>query len=297
MKKLVLSAVAILAVLACSKEDAINSAETQNSKDTQIVIPKDMDPNPDLTNSRLGLYHGIIAAAYGQSRGKVWVNLRNDGRYSAYVELVDGQRFKYELLEDLSAIESNQYYFVSERGRFVIDVTDKERPIARDIVLNDEPYFMRLFKNDRGGGEIFMTGTFFDSAMPSFSGTWNMMSSGSYDSPNGFGGDELFEVFVTHNGNDYYDSEFETFDSSACLGLADVVPVAFAFGPDELEIWADEQVSFISNGVISWDLSFTRSGGFETYLDLATCGGIFAGFFIWTNDANTITRVGEIYVD
>lgn len=298
MKKYLLLVFTTVLICACSTENEGFQNEDQQFVEMTLTTAKNMTPNAVFDNSEKGIYHGIIAAAYGQSRGKVWISVGNDDTYSAYVELVNGSKFKFELEPSLTDHANEVFSFKSDSGSFVLDVSNFEAPIAKDIILEDSQYFMRLFKKtSRGGFGYFLTGTFIDPGFPSFIGTWNIITPGFFDSPNGFGGDEIAEVYVTYNGNEYSDFEFEGFPSDACLGLSEVIPAVVPFGGDDFDIWADEQVSFLTRGTVEWSLSVVRFEGFDDYIDLETCGSIPSGFFSWTNNSSTVTRTGELYLD
>lgn len=285
----ILIAVCLL-MLSCSKEtldspEAAFTLETSNLNSIAIQIP-----NSKLDNSAKGIYHGIVASGTTLSRGKIWVNLGNDSSYTAIVEMVGGQHYNYTLDLSASDKEMNRFVFVNKKSSFTIDTSDFLQPILENVVLDQEPYFASAVKGTNNRMPFSLTGTFIeDVAGATFSGTWNLISSG-VTAPEGFGYELIGQTVVTFNGNMFTDSTMEQFNYP-CIGNPAFNAQLGDFVGNANAIIAHSQTSNF-NGTTNWDLG-TANGDYYNN----SCSLISSGSFSWTSATSGTTRNGLVFID
>jgi len=251
---------------------------------------KTQKANATFDNSKEGIYHGTFTSGTAQSNGKVWVNLGNDTKYSAIVELTNGTAYNFELVNS-SDRESNttSYKFVNENGSFIIDVSNHEFPLLKEASLNDVVHLSTMFKHTSQNRTLVVNGTFAGDK----AGTWNL----SYDetgsvplTPDSFPL-EMVEVF--YMGSMFTDAVFETMAVPDCTWGGSQVyygnPNAFG-GADPKDMCVNEQTSDFA-GMTTWSLH--HSSTFGGYI---TCpGGVIVASGTWSRDGGATT--GTILID
>ncbi len=255
------------------------------------------DPNPALDTSEKGIYHGIIASTTTQSRGKVWVNVGNNGHYNAYIEMVGGDIFQLDLDQQSIAEDDGNanYIFRNAEGSFNLNLNDINQPIVTDAAFNNEIYTINVLKSRSQNRASAITATFQETEpFSSFAGTWNLISDGVVTNPNGLNGEAITSIVITMNGDVYTDLVFDTFNGTNCLGVSAMVPVLNMDGISG-HIVSAYQTSEFAAGVAKWGIGYDPVTA--EYTDYLFCEAANSGYFEWTNDQGTLTRIGEINVD
>ncbi|MBT8263637.1 MAG: hypothetical protein KJO05_12490 [Bacteroidia bacterium] len=242
-----------------------------------------------------GLYIGAVLSETTDSRGKIWINIGNDGNYNALIELVSGENLTFELNpgETLQSSEYLFFEFEGTAGSFIFDTSDINQPRLRELSLFNENYFAQVVRS-RSNMASVETATFSETGNPAFSGTWSLIADGSVSNPNGNNGEGITSVLVVISGEDYEDFEFDSFNATACLGNNDYVPTLNSFGVNGYII-SDYQTTMFANGMTKWNLSYDPMG--STYMNYQLCDTATSGTFFWSSLDGVVTRYGEIILD
>lgn len=258
---------------------------------------KEQSPNPTLDTSSYGLYHGVVASASSLSRGQIWINVANNSRYVAYIELVGGTRFSLDL--DPSSIPTSAnipqiYEFEGVDGHFILDLSDQNTPEISEITLSNETYFGRVVKSLSSNRASIVTATFSEIGNPDFSGTFNLIADGTIVDPNGNNGEGITSLLITMDGDAYEDFDFEMFNATTCLGVSSYYPTLSSFGVADF-IVSDYQTFSFAGGMAKWNMSYDPTG--TGYMNYFLCDTATTGTFTWTSADGTQYRVGEIVMD
>lgn len=283
LKKLLLLATATLFLVNCTTE----YTDSNQNEDPALLayFIKDQTPNPNFDQAYEGLYHGIVASGDTQSRGKIWINLKNDAAVNAYVEMVDGTA-KGLYVQNIPDNLTDAHKFVGSDVSFDLLINQDGEPIITNFILENENHFVNVVKDRSQTRAASFTGTFNATADPTFNGTWNLISDGTILNPNGLSGEGITSVVVTFNGNMIIDTTFETFDASTCFPNP-FVPIVF----NADRIFAENQTSNFG-GTTTWSLVTT--GVPDEYCpSVCTTGGCNA--LSGTYSRNGVA--GVIYID
>ena len=288
-------AVLSLFVFSCS-QDQETSDENLNFNVAKDIAAIDQFPNRTYDESKFGMYHGVVASATSLSRGKIWINVNNNGQYNATIDLVGGAIISFGLKPQFQAIAATTevYEFEGAIGHFVLDISDFNNPILTDVALYNESYFGSVLKSRSNSLANAVTATFSESGNPAFSGTWNLISDGSIQNPNGDGGEAITSLMITYDGNVYTDLIFESFNADTCLGLPAYIPTIGSNGLEDFVV-CDYQNTEFGTGIAKWNLGYDAST--DTYMSWMRCETVASGDFVWISSDATMTRVGGIYLD
>ena len=286
MKKLFLL-LTLAIVFSCSK-DSINTPTTADlvQQKNLNLSAKDQSPLASLDNDTKGIYLGVYVSGTTEKRGLIWINLANNNKYDAIVEMVNGETIKFQ--GQLTSKSALQYLFTADNAQFNLEIINKKAVIT-NASYHNEQFFGALVKDKSNTRAMAETGTY-TNAGGVVLGTWNLIADGTIVDPNGFGGEGITDVFVTRNSQTFNDTTFENFNF-VCAGISSFVPVIVDFDgattPDTPAVW--NQTSDF-NGVTTWGLIMNGDGGVD-YAD-ENCNPIPSGTFNW-NGAVT----GNIYID
>jgi hypothetical protein len=289
MKKLnlLLLIMSIVFFTNCSQEQMVET-ETNSNLEYNLETPINVQlPNTNYDNSEKGLYHGVIASGINQRRGKIWLNISNNKHYSAYFEMVNGDKITYQLDSESLNFKSSIYNFISDKGSFTVNLNDYNQPVFSNITLDNEEFFAKVVKGKNSRMPFSFTGTFTDNG--SFNGTWNLISTGVL-APIGFGYELIDSAVVTFNGNMYSASTFNTFNYPCFPGTPLNAQMGDLSGNPNAVISHSQTSNF--SGTTSWDIG---AGGGLYYND--ACGVVSSGTFSWTNPGNGHVKNGFIYMD
>lgn len=158
--------------------------------------------------------------------------------------------------------------------------------LVSDVVLNNTEYFVVVYKHTTTRMPATKTGTWFQTANPSFGGTWNIIADGTIVSPNAENGEGITSVLITRGGSMYMDKTMETF-GFPCFGETAWIPtIGHDFSSDA--IFTLGQTTTIGAHTATWNLIADLFG--MPYLE-NDCDEVSSGTWSWNG------RVGEIYVD
>lgn len=288
--KLTLFIAIALLVVSCSK-DTETVYQEADLKAQINVSEKEQAPRAIYDTSERGIYHGVIASGYNQTRGKVWVNVGNNTRYTALIEMVNGDVFHFELDSNDTTLEERPttFNFKTNEGGFILDVSNPRKPIITEASLYNEEYLANVLKSTSLQRAAVMTGVFSEIGNPLFSGTWNILSNGETD-PSGYGGQAITMCMVTWNGRSLEDTTFETYTSPFLCLNSEVIPAVGTFGLNG--IMCDDQVSVMGMSTVNWSLSFDTL----VYTNYTDCLPRTSGLFTLDNGQG-ITRAGIIAID
>ncbi|MBX2826889.1 MAG: hypothetical protein KTR22_01925 [Flavobacteriaceae bacterium] len=285
-------------VWSCSQESPNADVQEAHLKTQQLSI-KEQTPNLLYDQGIKGLYHGIFVAGYGQERGKLWINVSNDGTYGAEVIMVDGSVLDYALAPIQDGDIKSQFHFVSEsQSSFTLDVSHPNKPAIINAELGGNLFFGVVAKKTTTLSPMSFTGTFEETGNPSYAGTWNFIADGTNPDPNGSGTnyEGLTEVIVTLNGNMYTDvGPFED-TTVGCLGEA--IPTLATHATSTEGAITDQTTNFTPASQTTWNIEFTKnSAGSAIYYD-SNCSGInVASGGTFTTTWQSETHIGIIQVD
>jgi hypothetical protein len=295
LKTLFAPAVFSFLLLACSQEnDTIDesfnlTAPIYQSANNQI-------PGESFDNSEKGIYFGIIASGEDQSRGKIWINVGNDTQYNAYAEMAGGKIIQFNLQSETRerATATSSYIFTNNQGTLKLDLTNFNEPILSNVMLNNRSYFSTIVKSRSHNRASAITATFSEFDNPVFGGTWNLISDGSITNPNGINGEAITSLMITMGTQVFIDNNFDNYDASYCLGVADFVPTLSANSVANT-VMCDYQTTLMAGGIVKWSLGYDPLE--SDYIDWRWCEVIDSGNFSWTNLAGTYSRLGSIIID
>jgi hypothetical protein len=295
LKTLFAPAVFSFLLLACSQEnDSID--ESFNLTAPIYQTANNQIPNESFDNSENGIYFGVIASGVDRSRGKIWINVNNDNRYNAYVEIVGGKIIQFELQDETreQAAATRKYIFKNSVGSFKLNLNNFNEPKVTNAVFNGTSYFTNLVKSRSHNRASAITTTFEEIDNSEFGGTWSLISDGSITNPNGMNGEAVTSLMITIGTQVFIDNSFDNYDASYCLGVVDFVPTLNANFAVET-VMCDYQTTLMAGGMVKWSLGYDPSE--DDYMDWRWCEVKTSGTFVWTSLAGTFTRVGWIMMD
>ncbi len=310
LQNLFLSATCALFLLTGCEQDTVETVDASTDITAQLnLTAKQQAPQAIFDISKKGVYHGVVAHQSTQSRGKVWINLGNNSKYDAVMEMVGGEKLSFKASSTLNnGIPT--YTFNGVAGRFDVIMNDLNSPEVTNVTLNNESYFAYVIKSTSANRATSYTGTFNETGNMAFSGTWNILSNGVFG-PNGNNGTAVSDVMVTFGNTMFVDSNMET-GFFPCFGQSNWVPIVDAFNYAGDGVLAFGQQSSL-NGIANWGLGYSDDGfnGFPSYLQvqqipiptlksssrMGGCSTVSNGEFTWTSAANATVRNGEIYID
>ncbi|MBX2827799.1 MAG: hypothetical protein KTR22_06530 [Flavobacteriaceae bacterium] len=287
-----------LFALGCSQDDALEN-ELNADLQSSSVPANEQTALARYDQQEKGLYHGLFLAKFSQNRGKIWVNVGNDGTYTAEVVLHHGEVIHYErvLSKSTNPIEDDKAVFhftSSNKSSFTLDVTDYKNPLILNAKLDDALFHGVIRKQTSQIVPTVAMGTYDDGA--GFSGTWNFIADGTNPNPNGTsaGAEGLTHIITTHSGNGAMYMDLGPFEVSlGCLG--EPVPILKDFGFTILVAAADQMSNFSPSSSTVWSLEGLGTF-FQSYSDTNNaCAAVTGGTFVHQWNGNVYT--GNILID
>ena len=257
IKTLLMASMAILA-LSCSQEDTLNPEQDANADLSAPLSIMEQSALAKFDYDKKGLYHGLFLAGYGQERGQIWINMANNGKYSAEVVMQDGRRFIYKAVKSEVKSEKSKTFFVSESGSsFYLDANNYQQPEITEAKIGGDLFFGVVKKKTSFADPISLTGTFEETGNPAHSGTWNFIADGTLVDPNNNGNDEhigLTDVIVTKDGSIFMDQG--PFETSSCFGpLVPLLNAELTTSNPFIQVVMGEQTSeFFPSATTTWSI-------------------------------------------
>jgi len=189
MKKLLLSMAVVAMLFSCSKD----SVETETTADlTQMTPSKSLDDKTD------GMYVGVFGHHEIKAlHGKIFINVNNDGNYTAKIEMVNGDHIKFVG----SSINNTNIHFTSDRGSFDYDTLNFATPVASNVFIDNEESYIVTVKAKNNLVPHVLLGTYEETGNEAnFYGNWDMLGD---DIPNPAfccNSQGLAQLVVTHKG-------------------------------------------------------------------------------------------------
>ncbi|MFT5891126.1 MAG: hypothetical protein ACI9Y7_001226 [Dokdonia sp.] len=192
----------VLSSCSADSDSELTENEIINNETTSLF---EVIPDASLDESEFGLYHGVFSTRDLSKKGKIYINVGNDGIYKAEVKLRNG-----ELIEFTASATNtlDQIQFSNERGSFTLDLTDIDDTVVTNVTIDALEGYIQVFK-DRSNQRIAMAlGTFVDSNDAAFTGNWDMATNGNAHPNDQFneGFETISGIIVSINGNMFMDT-------------------------------------------------------------------------------------------
>ena len=242
MKKLILLLAVTFVVFSCSKDNV--ATETETTADLTQMIP-----NKALDQSSEGFYYGVFAHNENLDlHGKILINAGNDGTYSAFIDMVNGDDINFR---GVTKTRTN-IHFTSDRGSFDFNTIDYSTPVATNVVIDGaESYIVTLKATSRRVPTVIL-GTYVETGNETgFYGVWDLV--GADDAGSGpFGGEHIAMAVVSHKGNrgPFIDASMEP-SLQPCIGPTP--PFVLDVGGFH-DVWSDDQVSDFAGYTSLWNI-------------------------------------------
>lgn len=211
MKKLILLLAVTLVVFSCSKENV--NTETETADLTQMVPSKALDQSTD------GLYVGVFGNSDIQElHGKIFVNVNNDGNYTAFIEMVNGNDIKFQGTNT----SKSSIHFTSNRGSFDFNTNALNDERASNVIIdNEESYIVTVKAQSRLVPHVLL-GTYEETGNEAnFYGNWDMLGDDVANPDFCCNSQGLAQLVITHKGTKgpFTVTSFElTGASNGCMG-------------------------------------------------------------------------------
>lgn len=322
-KKIIIAVFAVICIMSCSTENTDIQTLKIDESIPEIADLVAFIPATEFDNTSKGKYVGVFGHYLNSElHGKVYINAGNDTRYTALIQLVNGEELKFTGVQQ--SRRKNIIYFEGETGSFDIDFTDYKKPEVTNVFMNsvDTEAYIVLSKSTRGAPTFSILGTYVDSSDPLFSGNWDLMGDFStfevVSVPTGLSFpfptsidvqiEEISSMIITHvSSPDPLISNAETdFDTNTAAMCAEAQLPGFVLPTTEAIIAtipavggatlvsAGGQTSMINGIEATWNLNYTPAIAIasvnETYVD-DDCNEITSGTWSWNGRSGTTTVV------
>ena len=263
MKKLLLLSLSILVLGSCTQDENFQTETARTTEDLTTMLP-----NRSLDDSERGTYSGVVVANDTKFHGKLYLNIgNNDSRNEAIVESNRGDRLVFGFTEKNGSV----YSFAGTRGSFDVDVSDISLVNTSNVIIDNTEGQVRVRKETNGTKNMIILGTFDDSVIAGFTGTWDfMVDAGTAPF--------ISEVVYTHTGGimiSDFAADMEIADAGCTVGGV-TAPYHLVDGPNGIwDLIAVGQVLINENRRIQYDFNFSK--GFLDFNTLAYTqgGGLF----------------------
>ena len=268
-------------LVSCTQDSETVDASLDLTAEINVPIQEQTGKAAFDSSSR-GLYHGFYTSGMAQSNGRIWINLGNDGRFNALVEIDGGGTYIFELAPT-GTQDSNPdvYRFTNAAGSFLLNVTNPVSPKITAATLNNMIHLGTVVKSTSTRIPVTITGTF----AGGLSGTWNLMGNGG--TTDGIPDTEIItsvEVTYTPGGGGAPIMKIDTtFEPILDCFIGGSQPYTGGFEPNDVS--ANGQTSdFGGSGMTSWSLFFNNAfGGYHDN----TCNNSLNG--TWSRDGGATT--------
>ncbi|MBV1923145.1 MAG: hypothetical protein KUG68_03860, partial [Flavobacteriaceae bacterium] len=179
--------------------------------------------------------------------------------------------------------------FIGERGSFTINFSDENKMVSSHFNIDGKKGQVKTYP-DKGAGTIFF-GTYAQDGVPSFVGTWDLISFGAPE-PFHPGFFLIEDIFIFHKGTHHLTDTtgglFEPFEDFCVVGG----PFdGGAIDPTGGAIVAFDQIATIAGFEGHWFMYSPFPG---VGLDPFTCAPLppgIDGFWDWGSKSGTLTRL------
>jgi hypothetical protein len=259
MKKLILSMAVVAMLFSCSKDNV--TSETETTADlTQMLPTKALDQSTE------GLYVGVFGHnEIKELHGKILINAGNDGKYSAIIEMVNGNDIKFQG----SSINKTNIHFTSDRGSFDFNTVDFTSPTASNVTVDNiaDAYIVTVKAQNRMIPHVLL-GTYEESGNETnFFGNWDMIGDDEENPNFCCNAQGLGQLVITHLGTVgpfVVTSFLPTLADNGCMGEG-WLPHLF-----------DTSGDGVADAVFMADQTNTISGTSTDYFVNIWAGGVYA---------------------
>ncbi|WP_299684951.1 hypothetical protein [uncultured Dokdonia sp.] len=327
-KKLFIAVFAILLIISCSTDNEDNQTVTIDESIPEIANLVTHVAATEFDDSAQGKYVGVFGHYQNSDlHGKIYINAGMDTRYSALIELVNGETLKFKGVPQSRSAEI--IYFEGEAGSFDINFEDYTNPQASNVFINsvNTEAYITLVKSTQGSDPLVFMGTYVDDMDATFFGNWDLIAnpatitstpftttiSGFSVSGNAVS-QEVVTMSISHAGSTdpFVINEADDFDTNAAAGctpvgvdipttepvIADIIVTApFPLGDVADVLSAGGQTSMINGIEATWNFNYTSSvtnplGADlpETYIN-NDCSAATSGTWSWNGRTGTTTAL------
>ena len=326
-KKLLIAAFAAVCIMSCSTDQSDTQTITIDENISEIVDLVGFVPATEFDETSQGKFIGIFGHHLDQElHGKVYINAGNDTRYTALIELVNGEQLKFTGVQQ-SRSNPDHIYFEGKSGSFDADFSDYTSPKVTNVLMNDADTeaYMALTKSTGGVPAFVILGNYEETGnAAAFYGNWDLMGDfNTFDVvsvPTGLSFplptsidvqiQEISSMVISHTTSmtpltSNLASDFDTNAAAACAGMqlpGFVLPTTEAIigqipavGNVTL-VSAGGQTSMINGIEAAWSLNYTPAiaiaGVLETYV-ADDCTEITSGTWSWNGLTGTTTVIND----
>ena len=323
---------AILCMMSCSTDNEDNQTLTIDESIPEISNLITHVAATAFDNSARGKYVGVFGHYQNPDlHGKIFVNVGMDTRYSAVIELVNGERLSFKGVPQSRSAEI--IYFEGDTGSFDLNFEDYTNPQASNVFMNDVDTegYITLVKSTRGADPLVFIGTYEETGNEvEFFGNWDLIANPATATSTPFSttvpgvpfaingtavSQEIVTMSISHagstdpfviNGADDFDINAAVVCAPAGIAIPTTEPVIlditilppFPGFPTTLvdAISAGGQTSMINGIEATWSFNYTSAIPIasiaESYLN-NDCSPAVSGTWSWNGRTGTTTAVIE----
>jgi hypothetical protein len=327
-KRLLIAAFAAVCIMSCSTDTNDTQTITIDENIPEIADLVGFVPATEFDETSQGKYVGIFGHHLDQDlHGKIYINAGNDTRYTALIELVNGEQLKFTGVQQ-SRSNPDLIYFEGKSGSFDIDFRNYSNPEATNVIMEtaDTEAYITLAKATAGGDPFVILGSYVETGNEAaFFGNWDLIGnpltltstpfstiiSGLSVSGNGIT-QEIVTMSVSHAGSmtPFISNTADDFDTNTAVACAPsglvipttepviidlIVTLPFPLGDVADAISAGGQTSMINGLEATWSLNHTSEINnpigdniAETYIT-NDCNPSASGTWSWNGRTGTTT--------
>ena len=181
-RKLLIAAFAAVCIMSCSTDTNDTQTITINENIPEIVDLVGFLPATEFDETSQGKFIGVFGHHLEQElHGKIYINAGNDTRYTALIELVNGEQLKFTGVQQ-SRSNPDHIYFEGKSGSFDADFSDYTSPKVTNVLMNDADTeaYMVLVKSSAAGDAFVVIGNYEETDNEvAFYGNWDLIGNGT----------------------------------------------------------------------------------------------------------------------
>jgi len=330
-KKLMIAAFAILCIMSCSTDNLDDQTVTIDESIPEIANLVTFVAGTEFDNSLQGKYVGVFGHYQNSElHGKIYINAGMDTRYSALIELINGEVLKFK---GTPQVRGNKIiHFQGKAGSFTINFQDYRNPQVSNVFMNDADTeaYITVVKSTAGADPLVFMGNYVDDTDATFFGNWDLIANPATNTATPFSttipgvpfpvsgtavSQEIVTMSISHAGSTdpFIINGADDFDINAAATCAPggvmipttepvildiTIPPPFPGFPTTFAdaISAGGQTSMINGIEATWSFNYTSEIPIasipESYID-NDCNAITSGTWSWNGRTGTTTAVFE----
>lgn len=224
MRKLILGVFA-LALFASCETDVNESIDTTTNVDLRVLTPK-----AEFDNQSSGMYAGVIVADNNNFHGKLWININNNGKFSAMVETIQKDIHYFQLASETNGI----YSYEGDIGSFDFSPSNITKTEFTNIIINNTSGVASVLKEKNQVRMTPILGTYSAVFAGDESGTWNFIA----PDQEGASFNLIDQAIITTSTGLMITEDATTFETGlpGCYDFGGPVPPLFANYPNTDDI-------------------------------------------------------------